>query len=611
MCGIIICLLFLKYCTKVLKKDLSTTEKRKLTGKVLKWILLLGILSVLIYYISAGYGAIKTVYRRAKDAKETAEEAVELLLEKDLDGARGKIFETRMNIKYFRGILKNETVYKIGCSLPKYGKDFRYVCFAIDMIDKALDDWADRAFKLVKGYPLDNVIREEGFDVRTLMEYLTFAEEVVPEAESFLETFSTIELSDIHLRGFVDSIFGKLDKYLDVYHKAEYYFPLIHAALGDCEDKLFLIVAQNTAEIRPCGGFPGSMGTVRVKDGILSIGDFESVWDIYKSDTPYYLMPPSYITQLFGGFFIWPRDAEFCPDFEYLAPFWSTMYNYEYGRHLDGIISMTPAIVQDVVGILGDIEMSSGDVLTGSNTVRLLQYDWYVRYMNRSAISSNIYAQDDKVNYLFSETVDKVKERAEETLEIEMIPKILDVIEKAADDRIFMMWLNDSEGEALVKNYGFSGGLNKDPEAPAIGVFYGNDYGEKLGWWIDADVYVSDGRLLSSGRMEYDVSVVFRNNFRYADRYAMGPYIIGKPQSAVLSWYAYVFAPAGGTVSSMYIDYWQPCSYSSFQGLQVGYKNKYYINPESTSTIRCKITTAPGVTVKPTVYQTPTLTKYR
>ena len=66
MYGIIICLLFLKYCTKVLKKDLSTTEKRKLTGKVLKWILLLGILSVLIYYISAGYGAIKNCIQKGK-----------------------------------------------------------------------------------------------------------------------------------------------------------------------------------------------------------------------------------------------------------------------------------------------------------------------------------------------------------------------------------------------------------------------------------------------------------------------------------------------------------------------------------------------------------------
>lgn len=35
-------------------------------------------------------------------------------------------------------------------------------------------------------------------------------------------------------------------------------FPLMKAFIGDGSDKVYLLAAQNTAEIRAAGGFPGS-----------------------------------------------------------------------------------------------------------------------------------------------------------------------------------------------------------------------------------------------------------------------------------------------------------------------------------------------------------------
>ena len=48
----------------------------------------------------------------------------------------------------------------------------------------------------------------------------------------------------------------------------------------DGSDKVYLLAAQNTAEIRAAGGFPGSIGTIRVEDGVMSIGDFNPVNDV-------------------------------------------------------------------------------------------------------------------------------------------------------------------------------------------------------------------------------------------------------------------------------------------------------------------------------------------
>ncbi len=111
--------------------------------------------------------------------------------------------------------------------------------------------------------------------------------------------------------------------------------------------------------------------------------------------------------------------------------------------------------------------------------------------------------------------------------------------------------------------------------------------------------------------MEYDLTVTFTNRFDINELYTLGYWIAGKRMTAVLSWYVYVFAPAGGSVSDMYIDWWLPGEVTTFKDHQVGYRLQYYIAPGTSSTVRCKIRTAPGVTEVPTVYRTPTLTEYR
>ena len=69
----------------------------------------------------------------------------------------------------------------------------------------------------------------------------------------------------------------KMKMLVQTYADAEQYLNLFDTFLGDGEDRTYLLVAQNSAEIRASGGFPGSIGTIRIEDGILYIGDFASL----------------------------------------------------------------------------------------------------------------------------------------------------------------------------------------------------------------------------------------------------------------------------------------------------------------------------------------------
>ena len=72
----------------------------------------------------------------------------------------------------------------------------------------------------------------------------------------------------------------------DAYAVAEDYLPLLKAFLGGGSDRTYLLAAQNSTEIRASGGFPGSIGTITIVDGVLTIGDFNSVYDVLPYGTP-------------------------------------------------------------------------------------------------------------------------------------------------------------------------------------------------------------------------------------------------------------------------------------------------------------------------------------
>lgn len=70
------------------------------------------------------------------------------------------------------------------------------------------------------------------------------------------------------------------------YDNLKEFLPLFKTFIGDGSDRTYLLAAQNSSEIRASGGFPGSIGTIRIRDGVLTIGDFSSVYKVLASYTP-------------------------------------------------------------------------------------------------------------------------------------------------------------------------------------------------------------------------------------------------------------------------------------------------------------------------------------
>jgi hypothetical protein len=126
--------------------------------------------------------------------------------------------------------------------------------------------------------------------------------------------------------------------------------PGLPALLGDDVPRRYLILFQNPDEIRPTGGFIGSVGILTLNDGFVS--DFE-IKDVYEIDGQ--LMsrfnPPEgfgFITNAWGL-----RDANYHPDFPTSAEAAAWLFEEAGQGTVDGVVAITSPVLSKLVEAAG------------------------------------------------------------------------------------------------------------------------------------------------------------------------------------------------------------------------------------------------------------------
>jgi len=142
-------------------------------------------------------------------------------------------------------------------------------------------------------------------------------------------------------------------------------------ATGQPGTQRYLILFENSSELRPTGGFPGSYGVVTFKDGKLE--DF-FVGDVYDLDGQIKepIVPPGplrHITPDWGM-----RDANWFADFPTSARVIKDFYKMESGQPVQGVMTVNPSLVTDILKIIGPVAMPQYNLtLDADNFVPTIQ----------------------------------------------------------------------------------------------------------------------------------------------------------------------------------------------------------------------------------------------
>lgn len=503
-------------------------------------------------------------------------------------------------------------LWTVASFIPVYGQDIK----GIQTLAKALDDVSADALvpltQTLEANPPSNLIStDKKINLEAVTTLLGAVESAAPAVQSCTDTVESLPQMHISkLEEMIAPAKEKLASMNGLFQKAADLAPVAGSILGAGGDRTYLLAAQNTAEMRASGGFPGSVGTLSIKGGQISLGDFSKVYDVMAEKTPDSVAPTDEEKSLFGeGFMTVARDAGMDPDFTRVAAIWKAAYEEKTGVHVDGVISITPSVVQSILGIAGSIALSDGTVLDGSNAARVLQHDIYWKYLSGRTTG----ADNDIADALFAQAAGSAFDKLFASLNSGTMMKFASTMLDGMENRTVMFWLANADEQSKLASLDCSGTLNADSSKPEVGTFFSLWIGSKMGWYIDINNQVVSSAQNADGTTTYQVKTTFANTATQNDVRIAGDYITGYLPGYDrdnLYPYLWVYAPAGGSISNFQATNGAQFTETSHEGLQVF--RSALPNLRAGESIECTydVTTAAGAE-ELAFYGTPTLTSYR
>ncbi len=150
--------------------------------------------------------------------------------------------------------------------------------------------------------------------------------------------------------------------------------PLVDQLDRVLNHQTYLVLLQNSYELRPTGGFMGSYAQIKLES--TGLAGF-TVQDIYVPDgqIPGHVDPPTPIQQAFGQGWWKLRDANWDPDFTVAAQQIAWFFD-QGGESTNGIIALNLSLVHSVLEALGEVKPSDYPEKVSAQTF----YDLAQRY---------------------------------------------------------------------------------------------------------------------------------------------------------------------------------------------------------------------------------------
>lgn len=580
--------------------------------------IIIGVVTVLLIALAAA------AFAAVGSAKEMKSQATQVLQDvKSIQTAIGEndyaaAAQSAQQASELTGSIAGELsspLWMVASIIPVYGQDISGMRDLMTALDDAFDEGLVPLTKTLEANPPDSLISaDRRINVAAVTQLLDAVQNAAPSMQKCADVAESLpEMHIEQLKSVVDPAKEKLTTINATFQKAAALAPVAGPVLGANGNRTYLIVAQNSAELRSSGGFPGSMGTLEIRDGEIILNDFSKVYDVLTDTNPSSVSITDEEYALFGAASMdCPRDAGIDPDFTRVASIWAASYEERNVAHLDGVISITPSVVQDILAIVGPVTLSDGTELTGSNATKVLQSDIYWKYLAEGADPDG--TGGAVTDALFAQAAHETFNKLFSNLNADTLIKFASCMAKDMEDRTVMFWLTDEGEQAILASLDCSGALNDDPMRPELGVFFSLWVGSKMGWYVDIDNQVLESKKNADGSYTYKMQTTFTDTVSSEEIASGGEYIIGDIydyEYGILYPCLYIYAPAGGSISNLESNSSVAFEEARHDGLQAFKAWRTVLRPDQPIVCTYTVTTAPNASQEMKIVCTPTLTEYR
>jgi len=147
---------------------------------------------------------------------------------------------------------------------------------------------------------------------------------------------------------------------------------ILPTVAGYDKKKTYLLLFQNTGELRPSGGFIGSIGIASVENGTVDNLEIQDVYDIDGQLKAH--VEPHFIVRRFLQPHLYLRDSSFSLDFEESASLAAQLYTLSTGKKVDGVVGLDFEAVRRVIEATGPINLPEyNKTITAQQAFEFLQ----------------------------------------------------------------------------------------------------------------------------------------------------------------------------------------------------------------------------------------------
>ncbi|HEU5422173.1 MAG TPA: DUF4012 domain-containing protein, partial [Nitrolancea sp.] len=312
----------------------------------------------------------------------------------------------------------------------------------------------------------------------------------------------------------------------------------LSSALGGQGPTRYLVLIQNSEEMRPSGGFPGTVALVTFDHGQLRGYEFHDIYDLNSAyvDSQHTPIPqPWPLSQYAPTSELSMLDATWWPDFPISAATEMRMYASTGWPSISGVVAIDPALVSDLLRLTGPVTVQ----VDGES--RVVTADNLLQEIERQRM---LFISGAKEESAHKEMVALVGEQLIERLhgtDTSTLRQAIHLLSTAATKRDIQAYAADSSVETLLDQRAWTGKLAPNPAAATIAVAYGNI------------AFGKSSRLLQTAEsltIEPAANGVQRVTLRLDLHHSGDPGNTDTFYSGVQLWWIGLYLPPGSTIQS-------------------------------------------------------------
>jgi len=217
--------------------------------------------------------------------------------------------------------------------------------------------------------------------------------------------------------------------------------------LGLSANKRYLLVFQNNSELRASGGFIGSFAIVDFAQGeLINIeapggGSYDTDAGLLKK-----IKSPEPLSLIRADWHFW--DANWWPDWPTSARKLAWFYENSDGATVDGVISLTPTVMERLLKIIGPIDMRDkyGLVIDADN--------FWLETQKLAEQKPNVTKEPKKI---IGDLMNKLLAELPKRLSQDNLVPLLKAVEQSLADKNILFYFTDSALQSQAEAFGWAG----------------------------------------------------------------------------------------------------------------------------------------------------------